>query len=135
MKLSHAVLGIALVVAPVGLFGCAAAAVGAAGAAAGAGALAYSKGNLETTVQAPLDKTWQATLAATDDLGLTVAEQQSDAFHGHLVASQVKGGDVKIDLSKQTPDVTKVSIRVGTFGDEQQSLAILRKIRANLGQG
>lgn len=131
MKLSHAVLGIALVVAPVGLFGCAAAAVGAA---AGAGALAYSKGNLETTVQAPLEKTWQATLASTDDLGLTVAEQKSDAFHGHLVATQVKGGDVKIDLSKQTPDVTKVSIRVGTFGDEQQSLAILRRIQEHLGQ-
>src|SRR5262245_43559317 len=98
--------------APAALSGCPAAAVGA-GAAAGVGTYAYVQGDLSTTVEAPLARTWEATNEVVADLGLSVKERAIDAFGGRLDASQVKGGDVHIRLEPDGSKATKVSIRVG----------------------
>ncbi|MCC6552064.1 MAG: DUF3568 family protein [Polyangiaceae bacterium] len=116
--------------APAALSGCLGAA--AAGAAVGVGTYAYVKGDLNATVQAPLDKTWEATNDALADLGLIVKERTIDAFAGRIEASQVEGGDVRIRLEPAGPKATKVNIRVGTFGDEGRSRAILEEIQERL---
>jgi ABC-type sugar transport system substrate-binding protein len=129
MKLHVCALMLAATGALVGTSGCLAA---AAGAAAGVGTYAYIQGDLDTTVQASFEDTWQAANQAASDLGLRVTERAKDEFAGRLVASQVEGGDVKIQIDPAGEEATRIRIRVGTFGDERKSLAILDRIRANL---
>ena len=109
----------------------------AAGAAAGAGVAGYKygKGELKSTEPASLDQTWDATLAAAQDISLPIVSQTKDALHGHLVSRTANDKKVDIDLKKVSDANTEVSIRVGTFGDEAMSHTILDAIRKRLGTG
>lgn len=129
MKPSIRMLVLAATLLALGATGCAAA---AAGAVVGVGTYSYLRGDMTTTFAAPIDDVWQATVQATRELGLVVKEQERDGLNGRLVASQVKGGDIKISLERRGDNVTAVSVRVGTFGDENMSRFVLDKIRENL---
>ncbi|APR85902.1 Hypothetical protein A7982_11251 [Minicystis rosea] len=109
--------------------GCVAATAAGVGALAAAGTYAYEQGELRTTIDAPLDDAERATRAALEELALPIKDEASDAFNAHVTAKQVAGGDVKIDLARESDNTTRVSVRVGTFGDERQSRLILQRIR------
>ena len=111
--------------------GCAALWVGA-GVAAGAGTVAYVRGSLVSTEAASIKVAWQATLTAMGDLQYTIAEQKKDALEASLVATTARNRTVRIKLDKATDSTTTVSIRVGTWGDEQLSRSILDAIRKRL---
>lgn len=111
------------------LQGCVAAVVGAG---AGAGAVAYIKGELQTTYAAPLSKTWDAAMSALKELEITVVTTQMDATRGTIEASRADGSRVKIDMKATGIDTTSVSIRVGILGDQAASRTINDKIAANL---
>lgn len=113
----------------VALTGCVAA---AAGAAAGAGAYAYAKGDLEATRDAPLDRAWDATLAAIDELAFPVHASSKDALQGRLKAERADGADITIKLDRLSPEVTRFRIRVGIFGDEATSRLIMEEIDRRL---
>jgi hypothetical protein len=108
------------------LSGCLAA---TAGALAAAGTYAYERGELRTTVDAPLDDVYHATLAAAEQLRLPVADYAQDAFSAKLKLTQLRGGDVHITLERESERVTRVGVRVGTFGDEATSRVIMQRIR------
>lgn len=105
-----------------------------AGAAAGAGAAgyAYIEGVLKSTEQAPLDRAWTATLGAMKDLEFPVTKQSKDALTGHITARNASDKKIDIDLKKVSDKATEISIRVGTFGDENLSRVILDKIKKRL---
>ena len=102
-------------------------------AAAGAGGWAYWKGEIKGTEQAPLDKTWVATLDAMKDLEFPVTYKAKDALAGELKAVNSSGTEIDINLKKLSDSATEVRIRVGTFGDEPLSRTILNKINDHLG--
>ena len=104
--------------------GCTAALV-AGGAAAGIGTYKYIKGELESTEKVSLDKAYQATEKAVEDLELTITSKQKDAFDGEVIARRATGKKVTIKLKRQSDSVTQIKIRVGTFGDEYISKDIL----------
>ena len=58
--------------------GCALFAFGAAG-------YTYAKGELKSTEPAPLDRTWDATVAAVKELQFPIVEQSKDALEARLV--------------------------------------------------
>ena len=105
-----------------------------AGAAAGAGVAGYAwvNGELESTEAASLSRTWEASLAAMQDLQFPVTSQAKDALEGNLTARNAKNTEIKIKLKYVSNTSTEIHIRVGTFGDETQSRAILSKIKEHL---
>lgn len=103
-----------------------------AAAGAGAGTYAYISGELSSTEEATLDRTWAATQAAIKDLQFTVKERSKDALQARLVAEQADNTDVKVSLESEGQKLTKVKIRIGVFGDEAKSRLILDKIKKGL---
>src|SRR6516164_9247881 len=89
----------------------------AAGAAAGAGVAGYkyANGELKSTEPASLDRTWDATLGAAQDLSLPVVSQTKETSHDHLACKIATDKSVDINLKQLSDTSTEVSIRVGTF--------------------
>jgi hypothetical protein len=116
--------------------GCLWVAAGAAGGAA-VGA-AYYYGKVFSTFPSSLDDSLAATKTALADLGMPVLEEQRDGGSG-FVRSQTSDGDpVRIYLdpeaSKFPADgpLTKVTVRVGAFGDHPVSNRVLDQIGMHL---
>jgi hypothetical protein len=103
-----------------------------AGAGAG-GAVAYTEGKLTADLSADVGRTVQATRDAMGQLQFALVSDRSDALNGEIIARTSEDKKVDIELSKAGDNVTHVKIRVGTFGNSEISLAILNKIKANLG--
>lgn len=118
-------LGVVLIAAA-GCFGV------VAGAAAGAGAVAYIRGELEATEEAPMDKVVAAAKGAVDDLQLRLISSDADAVSGKITAETARGTDIGIALERESDNVTKIRIRVGVFGDENLSRLIHEKMKARL---
>jgi PDZ domain-containing secreted protein len=103
------------------------AAVAAGGAAAGT--YVYLQGKLESSEQATLDKAHAAALAAVKELEFELKSDRKDAVEGRVVAEKADGDDITISLKRETEKTTKVTIRVGTFGNESLSTLILETMR------
>ncbi len=108
--------------------GCTAVLVGGA-AAGGVGVAAYVMGDLEAVEEVPLDKAWGASKAAIDELAFTPVSDTKDEVSAKLVTRTASDRKVTIALKRQTDELTKISIRVGVWGDEALSLKILESIR------
>jgi len=101
--------------------------------AAGAGAIAYTEASLDTTYAASLNRTWDATIGALRDAQLSITDQQKDVAHATVKARRGDNTPVTVSLDQAGPNTTTVKIRVGTFGDEESSRAINRRIASRLG--
>ncbi|HOR29383.1 MAG TPA: DUF3568 family protein [Candidatus Sumerlaeota bacterium] len=112
--------------------------VGLAGAAgAGAAAVYYAKGDLEADLDDDLAHVHKAAHRTLLERGYDVKENELDALEGRLVADipgldDEKNRSVKILTERTASALTHISIRVGTFGDEDLSRAILDDIGADL---
>ena len=124
------VLYVALAALAVGASGCLLFVAGAA-AGAGVGTYAYVSGELETSEAVKLSKAYNATLAAMKDLSYTVTEKQINALDGKVVARAAGDKRIQVTLKKTSDTVTRIDIRVGTFGDETLSRHILDKIKSH----
>jgi hypothetical protein len=111
--------------------GCVVVAVGAI-AVAGAAGWAWYKGDMKATEQAPLDTCWTATLATMKDMQYPITYEAKDAQAGELRAVNASGTTINIHLEKLSTTATKVSIRVGTMGDENLSRIIIGKIEDHI---
>lgn len=103
------------------------------GAAATAGTMAYVEGDLDTTYAVPLDRTWNAAMAALKEARFRVVDQKKDSAHATIKARREDHTPVTVSLDQAGPNTTSVKIRLGTFGDEEGSRAINRRITAHLG--
>ena len=127
--IARATLLAASLAASTALSGCLAA---AAGAAVGFGVYAYERGELRADVPGSLEDTYEATLTTFEELGLPIVQWSRDAFGAQIRASQVQGGEVVVDLTKESSRLTQVSVRAGSFGDERKARCILKKINRHL---
>jgi hypothetical protein len=121
------VISAALLAAP----GCFLVAVGAAGAA-GAGSVAYVRGELDAHLGSPFDAVANATDNAIAQLQLAKISEARDAFSAKILARSAEDEKIDITVVKEADSLTKVSIRIGIFGKEEKSRAILDKIKASL---
>jgi len=92
---------------------------------------AYADGALVSEYRGGVLKTYDAVRAALDDFNMKVIKSEKDATGGTIQATQQDGRHVDIALRAKGPDTT-TSIRVGPYGDEEQSRAISRRIAARL---
>lgn len=102
--------------------------------AGAAGTVAYTQGDLEAEENQNIDQVYAATRKAADDLKLHVitGEGGKDALSAKLVARDAADKEITIKLKTVAQDVTKVSIRVGTFGSQTKQRLIYNKIQDNL---
>ena len=112
--------------------GCPAAVLVGGGAAAGGGAVAYIKGELQSTAQVSLDRAWEATQLAMDGLEFVVTGKEKDAFDAELTASGAGDKKIKVALKRISDTNTEIKIRVGAFGDKSLSQQILETIKKRL---
>ena len=104
----------------------------AGGAAAGAGTVAYIKGELKTTEEVSLERAWNATQKAVEDMEFYITGREKDAVSAKLIARGAGDKKITVNLTNVTASLTEIRIRVGMFGDEPLSNLILEKIRSNL---
>jgi hypothetical protein len=106
--------------------------IGAAAAAVGAGTYYYVKGDLKRNYEAPMDKTWEATVKSVEELKLAVESQQHDALSGVIKGKMADEKGFEINLKRVGENLTEVGVRIGTFGDREKSEAIHSKIHSKL---
>ena len=105
----------------------------AAAAAAGAGAtVAYAKGDTERVVSADPPEVVEAARAVLDELAIPVISSESSQIDGVVNGRTAADKKVRVYVEQQTPGVSHVSVRVGTFGDEALSGRILEGITSRL---
>ena len=109
--------------------GCAALLVGGA---VGGGTAVYIKGQVEETFNNPVYRVHEATLAAFKDLNMPVIEDTYDSTSAKMKSIVASGEDVWIDISALSNTASKVTIRVGTMGDQGKASAILNTIHKHL---
>jgi hypothetical protein len=130
MKLKRWVLVYVLSLGVLTFSGCALFLIGA-GVAVGAGSVAYVQGELKAADNVTMDKAWDGSLRAMQDLEFKVTKSQKDALAGEIVARRADGTRIIVRLKKQTDQVTEFGIRVGTFGDEALSRLIYEKVKSH----
>ncbi len=89
-------------------------------------------GCVVTRVAANTTDTTAAARKAVESLKLTSVTSQATAVDGIVTARTAQGDDVKISIDRDGDNVSKVSIRVGTWGDESTSLSIIEKMRETI---
>ena len=117
------------------LFGVCAAIQGCMLAAVGAGAagtVAYIRGDLETVESADIEAVYKAVLKAMDELELAIVQKSKDAMSAKVTARDAQDKKVTVKLAATAEGMTKVSIRVGTFGSETKSRLIYDQIKKEL---
>ena len=106
--------------------------IGAAAAAVGVGTYAYVKGDLKRNYEAPMDKTWEATIQTVEALKLNVESQNHDALTGVIKGKMADETSFEINMKRVSENLTEVGVRIGTFGNREKSEAIHNTIHSKL---
>lgn len=101
-------------------------------AGAGGGTVAYLRGDLEATLGAGMDRTGRAVNRAVDELRFTRVSENRDALLAITIARNAEDRRIEIRQERLGEHLTRVRIRVGLFGDETVSRALLERIQAGL---
>ena len=110
------------------LSGCVAVIAGAAGA----GTVAWVQGRLDAALDANYEKAEKAVNLAITQMEFAKVSEKKDVLNAIFIARTAEDKKIEIKVSRVGDVTSRVQIRVGVFGNEAQSLAILDKIKANL---
>lgn len=131
MKTTTHALCLALLLAfAAGGAGCiAVAAAGAAGAT-----VAYVRGNTEGLIEAGPRQVLAATEAVFEAMTFEVTDREGEegGDRWQLKGKSDSGESVKVTIQQVAPQVCRVWVRVGMFGDEQYSRTIFERIKSQL---
>ena len=111
----------------------------AAGAAGGAAAgYAYYQGRICQSYVANFEDTWAATHTALSELGMPILSEERQTDCGVIKTQTADGDRVRIALDavpSRIPaegSLTRICVRVGTFGDHPVSERVLYQVGAHL---
>jgi hypothetical protein len=123
---------VAVVTIVVGGFLLSGCAVLVAGGAAGVGTVAYIKGELSDRLDASTDQTREAIERAVEELELQELKSDADGLSGDYILETGRDEKINVRYEKLGDRSTQISIRVGLFGDENLSRALLEEIKKGL---
>ena len=104
-----------------------------AGGVIGGGTAAYLKGVLKTKEPASFDKVWFAVVETVEQQEFEVTKKESKAGKALIEAKLLdQGKDVYVTVKYHKPEITNLSIRVGIWGNEDESRRILKLIHEKL---
>jgi hypothetical protein len=101
--------------------------------AAGTGTYSYVSGALTWTYPVTVEELKVATLAALTELHLPIQTQMLDGLGGVIEATRGEHVTVRLLLRPETEKTTSLSVRVGTWGNRQESEHIHTAVRKQLG--
>jgi hypothetical protein len=128
MRTIHRISTLALALgALTSLSGCLVAAAGA-----GAAGTAYVMGSLDSSLPATPQKVVEATESVLKDTDIRVVSKDATGLDGSVVATTALDTKIQITIKRQDDKNSKISIRVGTFGDRELSEELFEKIKAKL---
>lgn len=104
----------------------------AAAAGVAGGTVAYVKGEEEAIVSAGPEQATAAAKAAIEDLKLLLVSHNANAVEGLVKARTLSDKEVTITIKAESSELSRVTVRIGYFGDEAMSLQILEKLKAKL---
>jgi len=128
-RLNKAIL---LLVLAILISGCAEAVLVGVGAVGGAGAALWYKGKMEENLDVAFSKARAATLAALKDLELPINKDEKKGLKARIESQFPEGKHLWISLRAVTESSTKVTVRVGAFGDKARSQKIFEAIHQHL---
>ena len=104
-----------------------------AGGLMGGSAAAYLKGVLKSKESASFDKVWLAVVEVVEQQELEVIRKESSMSKA-LIEARLPGQDkiMYVTVKYDRPEVTDLVIRVGVWGDEEESRRILKLIHEKL---
>lgn len=132
------VLALLIAVLPIVGTGCIAAAVAGTAAAGGIG-YAYYKGLLERHYVGPVEPVYRATKTALESLKLPITHEHMEGSKAHIESRTSDGGRIRLWLDPiagripTEPVLTRISIRIDTFGDRETSRLIFDAIDKQVG--
>jgi hypothetical protein len=106
--------------------------VAAVGAAAGYSAHEYLNGEAFGVAGAGVDQTYHATLKAIERHGLAIASQNRGVASADFRCTDPEHTQIDISLRRRSADMTAITVKVGIFGDEARSRAIINSIKDSL---
>ncbi|MFO7985760.1 MAG: DUF3568 family protein [Desulfatiglandaceae bacterium] len=109
--------------------GCGAMILAGAGAAAGIAGYKFYEGTLIVIYEAPFKKTWEASRQALKEMGCTIDRSDHDITSGTIWGEFEDGKPVNLKFNYESSEKTKVTIRVGVFGEKEASHIVKEKIR------
>jgi len=89
-------------------------------------------GVYSTNVDSTPDKVTAAAQKAAADLNLTEIVANGTSVDGKVTAKDAQGDVVTIDVEQAGDSVSKVTIHVGTTGDESVSKQLIDRIKSHL---
>lgn len=105
------------------LAACWAVAGAAVGAAVAIGAYKYAENRLSREYGAPMDRVYDAALAAASTLDVRVDDRQKGLADASIDGKMGSGEGVKIRLEKKEENRTEVMVSVGTFESDAHRVA------------
>lgn len=124
--------GLLLLVLAIQISGCAEAVLVGVGAASGAGAVLWAKGKMAEELDVSFSKAHRATLAALKDLELPINKDEKKGLKATIESKFPEGKHVWISVRAVTESSSKVSVRVGVFGDKARSQKIFEAIHQHV---
>lgn len=111
------------------LSGCIVAAV-----AVGAGTVAYVDGKYQMTVSGDVPTVYAAALKAVKSNSdyVIVSKTQAEKKSEIEASTKVSNTDFYVEVEKASDEASTVTIKFGTFGDQQQSAELMDKINSYL---
>jgi hypothetical protein len=94
--------------------------------------VSYDFGVLKVVLARDVDALSGASLTALEELKIPVVNKSKDKLIGRVEGYTSDGRTVSIWMEALSEGVTKLSIRVGTFGDEALSRVVFVKIMKDL---
>lgn len=91
-------------------------------------------GTVNDTMAANPQEITAAAAEVLKDMELIIVENRATDLDGRVIARTAQDDRVKVDVERVNDEVSKVAIRVGTWGDEGTSLTIRQRIREKLGK-
>jgi hypothetical protein len=92
----------------------------------------YASGNLSAMLNADVQKSYDASLKAIEQLQLVPSENVKDALGAKIVTKTSADKKVTISLKRVSDTSTEIIIAVGMVGDKSTSKTIYAKIVENL---
>ena len=102
------------------------------GGAAGAAGVVYIQGVLEKNFDSSLKDAHEATLKALKSEGIFIKTDELNVANSEVKGEFADGEKIQVNIEALTEKSSKVKVRVGVFGDEAKSNAIMSAIEKRL---
>ena len=111
--------------------------LGAAAVGAGAGTVAYVDGKYTMNMNGNMKEVYNAAVKTVKHNDNFVISEQALSNKKGLIKGSTKINDTSftIEVEKITDNASKVSVRIGTFGDQEVSANLMNEIQKNTKTG